>query len=255
VFWPRHVPGGSIQEIEKRFDPIKKADGIWLTKTFKRIFMKRICLLFLLSAIAMSGSAQKGLRISGYSHYIFDYGFSAGSDDNNYYSGKIEHNVQWGAGIEYLINPKYCIGFLYLHESTKAPITWQAGITNPVNSNNADIDIDCFLIGSDGHWSVPYSKVEGFAGLYFGEASLHVNNPATGGQHSASKFSMLARGGVTVWALEKVGINLQMQFLSIIRGTGNDLYFGTYGNNVGLNDYSGIYQFGLGGGITIRLGN
>jgi len=39
-----------------------------------------------------------------------------------------------------------------------------------------------------------------------------------------------------------------------VRGTGTDLYTGTVAKNYGLSSYSGIYQFGLWAGATIKLG-
>jgi hypothetical protein len=58
-----------------------------------------------------------------------------------------------------------------------------------------------------------------------------------------------------VWAGEKFGIKLQAQLTSVSQGAGGGLYFGTGGAGVGLSTYSSIYQFGLGGGLTFKLGH
>ncbi|MFL5741950.1 MAG: hypothetical protein ACJ75B_17130 [Flavisolibacter sp.] len=215
--------------------------------------MKLFLVLLLLTVECISAHGQR-LRLNAYGSYQFDDGFSSHFDDNNFYSGKVNGGAQWGAGLEYMLRPSYCIEFLYLHQSTHSPVTWQAGKNNPVKSENPKLDYDCLFLGSDVHHKFSSSSLEGYAGLFLGEAYLHLNNVETGTTASTSKFSFSARMGCNIWLLDRLGVKLQAQFLSIVRGTGNDFYFGTYGNNVGLNDYSGIYQFGLGGGLSLKLG-
>ena len=215
--------------------------------------MKPVLVLLLFITASISAHGQR-LRLNGYGSYQFDDGFSSHFDENNFYSGTVNGGAQWGAGLEYMLKPTYCIEFLYLHQSTHTPVTWQAGQANPVKFENPKLDYDCIFLGSDYHHKISSSSVEGYAGLFFGEGYLHLDNAETGKTSSVSKFAFSARMGCNIWLLDRLGLKLQAQFLSIVRGTGNDFYFGTYGNNVGLNDYSGIYQFGLGGGLSVKLG-
>ena len=215
--------------------------------------MKPVLLLLVLIMVSLTSVGQR-LRLNGYGSYQFDDGFSSTFDEHNYYKGQVNGGAQWGGGLEYMLKPAYCIEFLYLHQSTHIPMSWQAGQANPMRSENPELSYDCIFLGSDAHHKFSSSSVEGYAGLFLGEAYLHMNNVEAGTSGSASKFSFSARAGCNIWLLGRLGLKLQAQFLSIIRGTGNDLYFGSYGNNVGLNDYSGIYQFGLGGGLSLKLG-
>jgi hypothetical protein len=123
-----------------------------------------------------------------------------------------------------------------------------------VKSENPTLTIDCFMFGSDGHLHGNSGKVEGYAGLFLGTAHLKSEGSSSGYSWVADKFSLSSRLGCNIWLLDKVGLKLQTQFLMIVRGTGTDAYTGTNANNYGLNNYSGIYQFGLGGGLTIKLG-
>jgi hypothetical protein len=50
-------------------------------------------------------------------------------------------------------------------------------------------------------------------------------------------------------------LKLQMQLVSVSQGFGGGAYFGTGGAGVGLQSYSSVYQFGMGGGLAFKLGN
>lgn len=185
---------------------------------------------------------------------MFDDGFESTYDPTTFIVGKISGGDQWGVGLEYMMRPHYCFEIQYLHQTTNVPYTYQLGSTGSVKSENPTLTIDCVLFGSDGHLESESGKVEGFVGLFLGTAHLRSSNSATVNSWVADKFSLSARLGCNVWLMEKVGLKFQTQFLSIIRGTGTDVYTGTNANNYGLDHYSGIYQFGLGGGLTIKLG-
>lgn len=215
--------------------------------------MKKIFFLVLISLLASSAFSQR-LRINGYGGYMFDDGFESSYDLNTFLVGNINGGDQWGVGVEYMMRPGYCFEVQYLHQTTEVPYTYQLGMSNPVKSETPTLTIDCILFGSDGHFQGSSGKVEGYGGLFIGTAHLRSSNSSTSASWVADKFALSARLGCNVWFLEKVGLKLQAQFLSIIRGTGTDLYTGTNANNYGLDHYSGIYQFGLGGGLTIKLG-
>ena len=215
--------------------------------------MKKIIFLVVLTAFAVTAFSQR-LRLNGYGGYMFDDGFESNYNPNTFLVGKINGGDQWGAGIEYMLRPNYCFELQYLHQTTGVPYSYQLGASNPTKTENPTLTIDCFMVGSDGHLENSSGKVEGYAGLFLGSAHLHSTNTSTTGSYVADKFSLSARLGCNIWLLEKVGLKLQAQFLSIVRGNGNDRYTGTTANNYGLDSYSGIYQFGLGGGLTIKLG-
>ena len=69
-----------------------------------------------------------------------------------------------------------------------------------------------------------------------------------------TKFAWGIRGGVNVWATEKVGIKLQAHLLSAVQSMGGGLTIGTGGVGVGATSYSSMYQFTLGGGLAFKLG-
>jgi hypothetical protein len=91
--------------------------------------------------------------------------------------------------------------------------------------------------------------------LFAGVAISDIDNPENGNSSSATKFAWGLRLGANIWATEKVGVKLQAQLFSAVQSAGGGFYFGTGGSGVGLSTYSTIYQFGLGGGLTFKLGN
>jgi hypothetical protein len=209
--------------------------------------MKKILFLIFLSVATIMASAQ--VRFNAYGSYVFDDGFGSTYDPFNFYDGKINGGFQWGAGIEYVMAAHYCLELMYLRRDTHAPITYQGGMTSPGKNTNFDVGVNYILLGADAH--MPKGQVEGYAGFFGGVSISDVNNPETGRQASTTKFAWAARLGANIWASDRVGLKLQAQLISSVYG-GGAVYFGSTG--VGLNTYSTVFQFGLGGGLTFKLG-
>lgn len=214
--------------------------------------MKKCFLLLVWTTLAVVVTAQK-VRLNGYTNYVFDDSFDSYYDPYNYYNGKLKGGFQWGGGVEFMVKPNYCIELLYLHQSTEAPTTYQGGLGFTVKNETFDVQLNNILLGVDGHFSKPNGRVEGYAGFFGGIAIIDIDNPATGNSGSTSEFAWLGRIGCNIWTEGKIGIKLQAQIYSVAQAVGGGFYFGT-GAGVGLSSYSTIYQFGLGGGLTFRLG-
>jgi hypothetical protein len=222
--------------------------------TIKTTFMKKTLFLIFLSSAAILASGQE-LRLNAYSSYVFDDGYSSYYDSYNYYSGKIEDGVQWGGGLEYVMGQRYCVELMYQYRSTHAPTSWQGGVTTVNKTTNFDLKVHYIMLGADSHMPSHNGKVEGYGGLFAGVAISDIDNPENGNSSSATKFAWGLRLGANIWATEKVGVKLQAQLFSAVQSAGGGFYFGTGGSGVGLSTYSTIYQFGLGGGLTFKLGN
>lgn len=225
--------------------------------------MKKLVSLIVLAWItssAFSQTTQSGagsrFRLNVYSAYVFDDKFDSYYDPYNYYNGHINGGYQWGLGAEFMVQPRYCVEFMWQHQSTHAPTYyWDGASTLHEKYVDFKLNLDYFLIGGEGHVQAPHSKVEGYGGLFLGLAAIGLDNPDNGNHNSTSKFAWGARLGANVWATDRIAIKLQAQLLSIAQGAGGGLYFGTGGAGVGLSTYSSIYQFGLGGGLSFKLGH
>lgn len=214
--------------------------------------MKKIFLSFLLIPAAIVVSAQN-LRANFYSSYVFDDGFSFYNSATDYYNGKLKGGVQWGAGLEYQVDPRAGGELLYFYKKSEAPSNFKFGTLVSEKSETFDVTQHYILLGLNSHLMTPSQKVEGYAGFLLGMVITDVDAQSTGNSASNSNFAWGGRLGTDIWVSPKVGIKLQAQILSATRAYGGDLYYGYWGP-VAVPDYSTLWQFGLGGGLTFRLG-
>ena len=215
--------------------------------------MKKVMFSALLMAIGIVTFGQKGARINFYSAYTFDDGFDVVNDVNTYYNGTVKGGYQWGAGLEYLFNPQSSAEILYLHRSTTVPANFKFGSATQARSETFDLKHDFIMLSGDGHFGGG-GKAEGYAGLMGGVLISNLEAPSLGESSSNTNFAWGGRIGTNVWVSPKLGIKLQALILSASRATGGDYYWSWYGP-IYLTEYSTLWQFSLGGGLTFKLGN
>lgn len=213
-------------------------------------------LLFVLSTVLFIGaiSAQKkpDIRLNGYAGYVFDDAVDSYYDANNFYNGKILGNFMWGVGIESKINRATGVELSYLREDTKAPMRYLGG-SGLAKNKDFNIGINYIMLGVNRYFGAN-PKVEPYIGPMLGMAIVSIKNPDPGGNSSITKFAWGLKTGANIWATPKVALKLQMQLISVTQGFGGGAYFGTGGVGVGLQSYSSVLQFGLGGGLAFKLG-
>src|SRR5687768_3195215 len=117
--------------------------------------MKKSLTGFLIMLLYIIPSSAQKVRLNAYSAYVFDDRINSYYDNYSYYDGKIKGGYQWGVGVEYMIQPQYCIELMYLHQDTKVPTTYQGGITNAVRFDEFDLSLNYILIGGEGHRLTP----------------------------------------------------------------------------------------------------
>jgi hypothetical protein len=215
--------------------------------------MKKYLLMIALMVVSNMLFAQ-GVRINLYGAYAFDDHFEAYGDSYNYYEGTIEGGFIWGAGIEYSLRDTYGIELLYQRQDTHAPTSWQTGQFVGIQNEELSLSNNFIMLGGNRRVIKSEGKIEGYAGLMAGMLIADVSNESNSRSESFTKFAWGLRLGVNIWASEKVGLKLQTQLLSAVQAAGGGAYFGTGGTGVGVSTYSTIYQFGLGGGLTFRVG-
>lgn len=213
--------------------------------------MKKLICSTILLTLFFSAAKSQNIHLNLYSAYAFPDEFDSYYDANDYYYGQIQGGYQWGAGLEYMVKPAYGIELLYYREDTEAPTEYY---NNGVKYSNLDLGINYIMIGGDRYVGPPEGRAQGYGGLMAGMLVASIKNPDTNQGITATKFAWGIRGGAVIWATEKVGIKLQIQLLSAVQAMGGGLYFGTGGAGAGVSTYSTIYQFGMGGGLTFRLG-
>jgi hypothetical protein len=216
--------------------------------------MKKISLLLILLAmLSVELKAQK-LRANVYAMYEFDDSFESYYSDYVYYYGKIKGGFQGGIGLEYMLRPNKGIEILYFHQTTTAPTTYRPEGIFADRTAELDLNLDYIMLGGNSYIRNTNGNLEGFGGLMLGAGIVNVDNPSTDESGSATKFAWGFRLGGNIWVSSRIGIKLQGDLLSLVQGAGGGLYFGTGGAGAGISTYSTMYQFGVGGGVTFKIG-
>jgi hypothetical protein len=215
--------------------------------------MKKVMFSALLMTIAIVSFGQPGPRINLYSAYVFNDGFDVVNDVNTYYNGTVKGGYQWGAGVEYLFSRESSAEILYLHRSTTVPATFKFGSNTQIRTETFNLKHDFIMLSGDGHFAKHGGKAEGYAGLMGGVLISNLEAPSLKKSDSHTNFAWGGRIGSNIWVTPKLGIKLQAMILSASRATGGDYYWSWYGP-VYLTEYSTLWQFSLGGGLTFKLG-
>jgi hypothetical protein len=215
--------------------------------------MKQALFFAAFIGLALFSSGQSPVRLNFYSAYVFDDSYEVFNDVNTYYTGKVKGGYQVGASIEYLPSPYGGIELTYLHQSTDAPTTFKFGVGEPTRNENFDVSLNYILLGGNGYFGKGSEKVEGYAGFMAGVVFADIKSPSTNNSGSNTSFAWGGKLGANIWVSEKVGIKLQAQILSSSRVTGGEVWYSWYGP-IYLDEYSTLWQFGLGGGLSFRFG-
>ena len=213
--------------------------------------MKKIFLLLVLAGTMTTLMGQHA-RLNFYAAYTFDDGFDVVNDANTFYNGTVKGGVQWGAGLEYLFNKQSSAEILWLHRSTTVPANFKFGSNTQLRSETFDLKHDFIMLSGDGHFGNG-GKAEGYAGVMGGVLISHLEAPSLGKSSSNTNFAWGGRVGTNIWFSPKLGLKLQALILSASRATGGDYYWSWYGP-IYLTEYSTLWQFSLGGGLTFKLG-
>lgn len=207
---------------------------------------------FILSLLAGTYFFAQGqeVRLHGYALYAFDDNY-VGSyySASSYFEGAIKGGFQYGGGLEVKPYPAAGVEISYLRLDSNAPMEYyDDGIVN----TNFDLAQNWVMLSFNKY--VPTNGgVEPYGGLQIGMDILNVVNPTTGSTGNATKFAWGIKGGVNVFANEKVGIKLQLSLLSAVQAVGGSFYFGTGGAGAGVSTFSTYYQFNLGGGLVFGV--
>jgi len=212
--------------------------------------MKKIILL-LVSVATMTTMMGQHARLNFYAAYTFDDGFDVVNDANTYYNGTVKAGVQFGGGLEYMFNKQSSAEILYLHRSTTVPANFKFG-AGTQKHEDFDLKHDFILLSGDGHFGSG-GKAEGYAGVMAGVLISHLEAPSLGKSSSNTNFAWGGRIGTNIWFSPKLGLKLQALILSASRATGGDYYWSWYGP-IYLTEYSTLWQFSLGGGLTLKMG-
>jgi len=206
-----------------------------------------------MTLVSLNAAAQN-IRLNAYTNYVFDdkvdsyYGTGS-----TFFDGKVRGGFQWGVGLEFMVTPLNAVELTYYNQSTSAIASYANGSSTGVNQK-FDVGLNWIMLNGVRHIMKPGGRFEGNMGGGLGVCIINTTNLKTGGEASVTKFAWQFRGGGTFWASEKVGIKINAQLQSAVQSIGGGFSIGTGGVGAGLSSYSSLLQFGLGGGLAIKLG-
>ena len=212
--------------------------------------MKKIILGLIFFAGFFGMAAAQNIRMNVYSEYIFNDDVDSYYDPTSYYSGTINDGFQWGVGLEFMADESKGIELKYIRRDATAPMEYYY---SGVKHKDLDLAKNYILLGGSNYFQTG-GKVEPYAGFGAGVAIINIQNADAGASDNTTKFAWTIKLGTNIWINDKVGIKLQADLLSAVQSAGGGKYFGTGGAGAGVTAYSTMYQWGLGGGLTFKLG-
>lgn len=212
--------------------------------------MKKLFLIIALAPLSLAVYGQAEVRLNGYGAYVFDDKFDTYYSSTDYVYGKIKGGFMWGVGLEAKVREDMGVELVYFNLATTAPIEYYDVV---VRNRTIDLGVNYIMAGGVRYLTASGGKVEPYGGLMLGAAVFKNKSPKDTEVTSTTKFAWGARLGTNVWLSDRVGIKLQAYILSAVQGAGGGLYFGTGGAGAGVSTYSTLYQFGMGGGLVIKV--
>ena len=123
----------------------------------------RVLFTVLIATFLCSTAAAQGIRLNGYSSYVFDHSFDEFFNPQTFYEATIEGGFQWGGGLEYKTN-YFGIELSYLRQDTDLPVTyWRLGEQN----RTLDISVNYIMLGGNRYFTST-DRIEGYGGLMAG---------------------------------------------------------------------------------------
>ena len=96
------------------------------------------------------------------------------------------------------------------------------------------------------------NNLRGVNGFCFSKRKL--NNPVANGSSRFNKFAYNLKVGTNIWVTKRIGIKLEANLLSAVRAASNGFYFKHDYVGIDASSYTTIFQPGLGGGLTYKIG-
>jgi len=208
-----------------------------------------LILSLILVATFVSG---QGIRLHGYTGYVFDDSFDSFYSSTSFFRGKVIGGFQGGAGLEFLLQDEYGIELMYIRQDTDAPVNYWSQEQNQEINRTLDVTINYYMLGGVRYLQTG-EMFEPYGGAMLGAVTSKIQNPLPGEQETATRFGWGFRLGSNIWASERVGLKVQAMILSAVQSAGGGFYIGTGGVGTGVSTYSTFFQLTLGGGLIFKL--
>lgn len=201
-----------------------------------------LAVIFVLSARSFAQTSVELIPTIGYTF----------ADRNDFYNtyARIADGLSYGGSIKFNVNRTFGLEVLYSHMNTTTGLYNYSADQPAIQQTN--LRFDYIMAGPVESFNIPNSTVRPFIGVLLGAAIM--TPEANSGYSQDTRFAVGFQLGTNIYVSPRVGIQLKAQLLSPVDAADGDVLFSNYGGGYGVNTYSSIYQFSLGGGLIIGLG-
>jgi len=213
--------------------------------------MKQFIFSVLLIAVISGTTSAQNIRLNAYSAYTFDNQVNSHYSSSNYYDATVQGGYQWGGGIEYMLSPTRSVELSYLRQFTTAPMVY---FYNDERKRDFHLGLNYILLGGNNYFKMANKKLEPYVGAAIGVAIINVNNPIPNGNSTLTKFAFKLKAGTNYWLTKRLGLKLEASLVSAVKGVSNGFYVKNDVEGINLSSSKTMLQFGLGGGLTYRMG-
>lgn len=204
--------------------------------------MKRLILLGLLFLAALTHLQAQRLELTPLAGYTFRdrlpmQGGEAAIEDGETYGGVLGYDVDDDFGVE----------FIYTRQLTRVTAN-SISIDRPVNE---PATVAYYMIGGNRYATNASGTAKFFGGAKFGGATLSSRENRF---DDVMKFAVGLNLGTKIYFSEKVGLRLAATLNFPLVNVGGSLWWSPSGGaQAGVSSYSPLLQFGLHGGLVLRL--
>lgn len=204
--------------------------------------MKSLLLCAAFCAVMITAQAQQ----ASVTLLTFE-GFTFADKFETYYGyGKIQDAFQWGAGLEFGIQPDAAMELIYLRSDVD--VYYDSYYNQRVEGQ---VGLNYIMLGATGYR--PFNDVvSGFGTADMG-VSFTSNAEEALNSDNVTKFAIGGRMGVRIAPSDKLSIRLHAQILSPVQWIGGGVYIGSGGSGAGVSTGSTIWQFQFGGSVNYRI--
>ena len=203
--------------------------------------MKNLFIAVAVLATYFTAQGQGAVTLLTFESFTFADRF-----ETYYGYGQIGEGFQWGAGLEFEIQPGSAIELIYQRQD--ANIYYDSYYDTRLTGK---MGMNYILIGATGYKPIN-DKISGFGTFDMG-AAFTSDIESTLNASNVTKFAIGGRLGLKIAATDKISLRIHAQLLSPVQWFGGGFYFGTGGGGAGVSTGSTIFQFNLGGSVNFRL--
>lgn len=199
-----------------------------------------LCIAFL--AVTLTSVAQtSSVTLLTFAGYTF-----ADKFETYYGYGKIQNAFQWGAGLEFGIQPGAAMELIYLRSDADA--YYDSYYDKRIEGK---VGLNYILLGATRY--APINDVVSAFGTFDMGAGFTSNIDESLSSSNVTKFAIGGRLGLRIAPNDKISLRVHAQILSPVQWIGGGVYFGTGGSGAGVSTGSTIWQFQFGGSVNYRI--